>query len=150
MELHVREMREEDLPVVYEINVNSFTTDAWSMDSLRREFKLPYSRKYVLETEGSMVGYAILWLIKEEAFIMTFAIHPGYRGRGVGRWFLSELLEKLRGEARVVQLDVRKSNLQAIKLYRSLGFKIVRERPKFYSDGETALVMELELSKELV
>ncbi|RLJ70638.1 ribosomal-protein-alanine N-acetyltransferase [Hydrogenivirga caldilitoris] len=145
MDIHVRYMTQEDLPRVYEINRLSFTTDAWSLDSLKREFNLSYSLKFVLEVGGEIVGYAILWLIKEEAFIMTFAIAPKYRGKGIGKLFLSELIDRLRESAKVIQLDVRKSNLPAIKLYRSLGFKIVRERPKFYSDGESALVMELEL-----
>ncbi|WP_457601357.1 ribosomal protein S18-alanine N-acetyltransferase [Hydrogenivirga sp.] len=150
MGLQVREMTEEDLDRVYEINRLSFTTDAWSMDSLKREFSLPYSLRFVLEEGDEIVGYAVLWLIKDEAFIMTFAIHPERRGKGLGKSFLSELIERLRGRAKVVQLDVRKSNLPAIRLYRSLGFRIVRERDKFYSDGENALVMEVELVPELV
>ncbi|EDP75881.1 ribosomal protein S18-alanine N-acetyltransferase [Hydrogenivirga sp. 128-5-R1-1] len=150
MALRVRAMREEDLPRVYEINRLSFTTDAWSMDAFRREFNLPYSHRFVLENEGELIGYAVLWVIKEEAFVMTFAITPEFRNRGAGKWFLKELLKELKGEVRSVQLDVRKSNLPAIKLYRSAGFKVVRERPKFYSDGETALVMEVELTPGLV
>ncbi len=145
MELHVREMKEEDIPVVYEINRRSFTTDAWSRESLEREFRLPYSLRFVLEMEGRVVGYSILWLIKEEAFLMTFAIDPSYRNKGLGKYLLSEIINLLSGKATTLQLDVRKSNLPAINLYRSMGFEIVRERPKFYSDGETALLMELKL-----
>ncbi len=145
MELHVREMKEEDIPVVYEINRRSFTTDAWSRESLEREFRLPYSLRFVLEMEGRVVGYSILWLIKEEAFLMTFAVDPSYRNKGLGKYLLSEIINLLSGKATTLQLDVRKSNLPAINLYRSMGFEIVRERPKFYSDGETALLMELKL-----
>ncbi|NPA42082.1 MAG: ribosomal protein S18-alanine N-acetyltransferase [Aquificae bacterium] len=145
MELKVREMTEEDIPEVYRINLRSFTTDAWSKESIEREFKLPYSLRFVLEDGEKVVGYAILWLIKEEAFIMTFAIDPEYRNRGLGKFFLKELINRLKDKTKLLQLDVRKTNLPAIRLYRSLGFKVVRERRKFYSDGESALVMELEL-----
>ncbi len=147
MDIHIREMREEDIEEVYRINRRSFTTDAWSREAIEREFKLPYSLRYVLEKEEKIIGYSFVWLIKGEALLMTFAIDPACRGRGLGRYFLLGLIEKLKGKAEILQLDVRKSNLPAIRLYRSVGFRIVRERPKFYSDGETALMMELELDK---
>lgn len=40
-----------------------------------------------------------------------------------------------------VVLEVRKSNIPAIKLYEGMGFKVAGERPKYYKDGETALIM---------
>ncbi len=147
MKLFLREMREEDLERVYDINRRSFTTDAWSREALEREFSLPYSVRYVLENDGNVIGYSVVWIVKGEAFLMTFAVAPEYRGKGVGKEFLRMLLEDLKGKAEVIQLDVRKSNLPAIRLYRSMGFRIVKERKKFYSDGETALMMELELGK---
>lgn len=143
----LREMRKEDIQEVYEINRRSFTTDAWSKEAFEREFSLPYSIRYVLEEEGKVVGYSVIWVIKGEAFLMTFAVAPEHRGRGVGKEFMRMLLKDLKGKAEVVQLDVRKSNLPAIRLYRSVGFRVLRERKGFYSDGETALVMELELGK---
>ncbi|MFN3265192.1 MAG: hypothetical protein ACK42C_09885, partial [Aquificaceae bacterium] len=45
-------------------------------------------------------------------------------------------------------LDVRRSNLRAIRLYQSLGFKIIYERQGYYSDGESAFVMSLDLEEE--
>lgn len=147
MDLCIRDMTPEDIDRVYEINRRSFTTDAWSKDAIEREFKLNYSKRYVLEENEDILGYAVLWVIKGEAFLMTFAIDPAFRNRGLGRKFLERIIAKLRGEAQVLQLDVRKSNLPAIRLYRSLGFRIVKERPKFYSDGESALLMELELDR---
>ncbi len=145
MDIKVRAMTKEDIEAVYEINIRSFTTDAWSRKSIEREFELPYSLKFVLEVDSKVAGYAILWLVNEEAFIMTFAIDPSYRNKGLGKVLLKEVMGKLKGRARLLQLDVRKTNLPAIRLYRSMGFKIVRERPRFYSDGESALVMECEI-----
>jgi len=141
----VRLMRREDIDLVWDINRRAFKTDAWSREAIEREFSLPYSIRYVLELGSEIVGYSILWLIKGEAFLMTFAIAPEYRGRGLGKYFLGEIIKDISGKARVLQLDVRKSNLPAIRLYRELGFKVRRERARFYSDGESALVMELEL-----
>ncbi len=138
-------MSQEDIEKVFLINSSSFTTDAWSREAIEREFKLNYSRRFVLEKEGSVIAYAFVWIIKGEAFLMSFAVEKKERGKGYGKIFMEKLIEKLRDEAHVIQLDVRKSNIRAIRLYKSLGFKIVAERPGFYSDGETALLMELKL-----
>ena len=52
------------------------------------------------------------------------------------------LLERLRGQgARRVSLEVRSRNAPAIALYRSLGFENEGVRPKYYRDGEDALVL---------
>ncbi len=147
VKLRVRPMSESDINEVYRINKSSFTTDAWSRDAIEREFKLPYSVRFVLESDGKVIGYCVIWLIKGEAFIMSIAIDKNLRGRGLGRYFMEKIIDDLRNRAQTFLLDVRKSNLPAIRLYRSLGFSIVKERKKFYSDGENALLMELRIDR---
>ncbi len=147
MGVQVREMTELDLEAVYSINRRSFASDAWSRDAIEREFRLPYSKRFVLEIDGEVVGYTFVWLIRGEAFIMTFAVDPDHRGRGLGKMFLKKVIDSLSPQVESFTLDVRKSNLPAIRLYRSVGFSVVRERPRFYSDGENALVMELRVGK---
>ncbi|WP_459893187.1 ribosomal protein S18-alanine N-acetyltransferase [Hydrogenobaculum acidophilum] len=143
----ITEMTKEHLDEVIEINNISFTTDAWNEQGFYREFSLDYSKKWVGIEDGKVVVYAIFWCHGAEAFMMTFAVHPDYRSKGVASYFLTEVFKLLKEEnIDYVELDVRKSNLPAINLYKKLGFKIERERPSFYSDGENAFVM----SKELV
>ncbi len=143
----IRYMREQDLEDVHNINLNSFTTDAWSFDALKREFKLPYSKRFVMEIDGEIVAYIIYWVIRDEATIMTFAVKPDFRGTGVGKRLFWESAKLLNGKVKDIVLDVRKSNIRAIRLYKSLGFTVVYERERFYSDGENALFMCLSLDK---
>ena len=78
--------------------------------------------------------------------MMTFAVHPDFRSRGIAYSFLKEVFSILKTQnINYIELDVRKSNLPAINLYKKLGFNIIRERPHFYSDGESAFVMGLEI-----
>ncbi|NPB08676.1 MAG: ribosomal protein S18-alanine N-acetyltransferase [Aquificae bacterium] len=141
-------MRKEDLEEVYRINRENFTTDAWSREAFEKEFKNKFSEKFVLEVEGKVVGYVVFWVIKDEATVMTFAVSRQFWGKGYGRLLLEESMKKLKGRVEKVVLDVRKSNLRAIRLYRNLGFRVVRERRGYYSDGENALMMELRLNGE--
>ncbi len=138
-------MSEEDLKEVYRINRDSFTSDAWLLEAFKREFELSYSYKYVLEHAGRVIGYIIFWIIDREATVMTFALSREYRGKGLGKFFFREMMERIRKYADKIILDVRKSNIKAIRLYKDLGFRIVKERKKFYSDGEDAFMMEKEL-----
>jgi len=142
MLLEVREMKEEDLPEVFRINKENFTTDAWSKEGFEREFKLPYSRKFVAEIDGKIVAYSIFWIIEEEAHLMTFCVDKNCWGKGIGKAFLKDVLDRLKYEVKRVFLDVRKSNIRAIRLYQSLNFRIIGERKYYYSDGENAIQME--------
>ncbi|MGC9287314.1 MAG: ribosomal protein S18-alanine N-acetyltransferase [Hydrogenobaculum sp.] len=142
----ITEMTKEHIDEVIEINNLSFTTDAWNEQGFYREFSLEYSKKWVGLEDGKVVAYAIFWCHDKEAFMMTFAVHPEYRSKGIAFNFLTGVFELLKKEnINYIELDVRKSNLPAIKLYKKLGFSIERERPGFYSDGENAFVMSKEL-----
>ena len=139
--LKVRKMAPQDIDEVFRINQENFTTDAWSRFAFEKEFENKLSKKFVLELDGRIVGYIIYWVVRDEATIMTFAIDKEHQNRGYGEFLLRESLKKI--NAKRILLDVRKTNLRAINLYRKLGFRLVSERKAYYSDGENALFMEL-------
>lgn len=141
----IREMKSEDIEEVLSINQECFNSDAWSRKAFEREFELKHSYKFVLEEDGKIVGYAVVWKIFEDATLMSIAIRKDRWGRGYGKRLMGFLIDYLSGKAERFLLDVRRSNIRAIRLYQSLGFKIVSERKKYYSDGENALQMVLEL-----
>ena len=147
MNITIREVKAEDVEEIFRINAKSFTTDRWSRDAIKRELSLSYSRGYVVECNGKIAAYSFVWILQKEAVIMTFAVAPEFRRKGVGKLLLKHIIESLPKQVTSISLDVRKSNIPAIRLYRSAGFRIVNERPKFYSDKETALFMELRLDK---
>lgn len=145
--MNIREMRPEDIDQVLKINEECFTTDAWSRKAFEREFELDYSHPFVLEEEGRVVGYAVVWKVLDDVNIMSFAIDRSLWGKGYGKKLLAFVIQRFKHEAKSITLDVRRSNLRAIRLYKSMGFKIVAERPRYYSDGENAFQMVLELEE---
>lgn len=97
-----------------------------------------------LEAElRSIVGYAGLWLMTDEAHVTTIAVHPDYRGRGVGELLLLGLIDHaMKLGAKWVTLEVRVTNDVAIALYHKYTFKEMGVRKGYYSDNrEDALVM---------
>jgi ribosomal-protein-alanine N-acetyltransferase len=94
---------------------------------------------------GTVVGYGGCWLIAGEAHISTIAVHPDYRGKGLGELLLIGMLQRalnLGGEYSV--LEVRVSNEPAQALYRKHEYVIVGRRTGYYRDnGEDAYLMEV-------
>ena len=91
----------------------------------------------------SIVGYAGLWLMTDEAHITTIAVDPDFQGNGIGELLLVALIDRARQiGARWLTLEVRVSNDVAQRLYEKYTFKEMGIRRRYYSDnGEDALVM---------
>jgi ribosomal-protein-alanine N-acetyltransferase len=146
--LAFRRMREADLPRVMEIERAAFA-HPWSEDLVRRELTHDFSTVLVATAgaEGPILGFAIVWTVHDELHVLNVAVSPEARRSGVARAVLDrvETLGRAQG-ARVAMLEVRRSNAPAIGLYRSMGYREVGVRPRYYAeDGEDALVMDKEL-----
>jgi ribosomal-protein-alanine N-acetyltransferase len=97
-----------------------------------------------LEAElRSIVGYAGLWLMTDEAHITTIAVDPDFQGNGLGELLLVALIDRAKQiGARWLTLEVRVTNEVAQRLYEKYTFKEMGIRRRYYSDnGEDALVM---------
>jgi len=98
-------------------------------------------------TPRQVVGYSGFWYIVDEAHISTIAVHPIWRGRGVGESLLVNMLARaLDLGAVAMTLEVRVSNYTAQKLYRKFWFEHVGRRKHYYRDNdEDALLMTVQL-----
>ncbi|MCR9137288.1 MAG: GNAT family N-acetyltransferase [Alphaproteobacteria bacterium] len=95
-------------------------------------------------------GFVLARLVEDEAEILTISVRPKNRRGGLGWRLMGAVLRQLRTEgARSLFLEVDESNLEAVALYRKLGFDAVAERAAYYHhDGgskSAALVMRLKL-----
>ncbi len=106
---------------------------------------LPSRQTMTMSTPGlaSIVGFAGLWLMVDEAHITTIAMHPNYRRKGLGEFMLLSLIDIAYAiSAKWVTLEVRVSNYSAQNLYRKYGFREAGLRHRYYSDNqEDALIM---------
>jgi len=149
LKLTIYSLDYDDLEEVVEIESQSFP-EPWSLAMFYHELVLPYSHFYVMrensqeKRKGKMVAYGGFWMVKDEAHITNFAVHPDYRSRGIGTKFLGILLEKAKNlRAKMATLEVRASNMIGQRLYEKWGFRKVRVRKGYYAyTGEDAIVME--------
>jgi ribosomal-protein-alanine N-acetyltransferase len=93
-----------------------------------------------------LIGFALSRLAAGEAEILSIAIAPQRRGRGLSRSLLDLHLRRLAGlGARAVFLEVGESNMAARALYRRVGFHQVGRREGYYQGGTSALVLRRDL-----
>ena len=118
----------------------------WSEEMIRRELEHEFSTVLlaIRGREGPIAGFAVVWLVHDELHVLNVAVAPEARRSGVARRILDRVEGRAREQgARVSMLEVRRSNQPAIALYRSLGYREVGVRPRYYAeDGEDALVMD--------
>lgn len=109
--------------------------EARSYDMINRAIQSDNAEILVALEDGTVVGY--VW--REYQEIISVAIAPEYRGRGIARMLFDQLLSG--GEVGEIYLEVRQSNVSARVLYDKLGFEEVGVRKKYYTDGDSAIVL---------
>ena len=146
-EVHIRPMMEIDLPEVAIIEQKSYAFP-WSENIFRDCLRVGYTCR-ALDLAGQIIGYGVMSLGAGEAHVLNVCVRDEYRSLGFGRRLLEHLLERA-GASGVHEafLEVRPSNLAAIRLYQRLGFEQIGIRRGYYQapDGrEDAIVLKLEL-----
>jgi [ribosomal protein S18]-alanine N-acetyltransferase len=141
---HLRRMEARDLPSVMEIDALSLPRP-WSAAIWRGELGSPYGLYLVLEERGEVFGQIGVRHVLGELHITTIAVKPEYRRRGHARALIAAALAAY-PNASHVHLEVRPTNVEAIALYESLGFRETGRRPRYYGD-EDALLMTRNLDE---
>jgi ribosomal-protein-alanine N-acetyltransferase len=137
-------MEARDLPSVMEIDALSLPRP-WSAAIWRGELGSPYGLYLVLEERGEVFGQIGVRHVLGELHITTIAVKPEYRRRGHARALIAAALAAY-PNASHVHLEVRPTNVEAIALYESLGFRETGRRPRYYGD-EDALLMTRNLEE---
>jgi ribosomal-protein-alanine N-acetyltransferase len=141
----ISEARPADAPAIAVIHDASFQR-GWGEDEIHR---LLLERNVVAHRTtagGKLIGFILSRVAAGEAEILSVAISPGWRGRGLSRKLLDLHLRRLAGIGiRSVFLEVGAQNAQACRLYRRAGFQEVGRRHGYYEDGATALVLRRDL-----
>lgn len=105
---------------------------------------------YFVAKDGEMViGYAGLWNMCGIADIMDVAVYKDFRRQGIGEALIEKLIEYCKNEdISEINLEVRISNDAAQSLYKKMGFIEVGQRPNYYENRETAILMKKILTEE--
>jgi ribosomal-protein-alanine N-acetyltransferase len=97
--------------------------------------------------DGKVVGYIVGYRSAEnEGHVFSIGVRKEYQGRGIGTELIHAICDIfIANGLKYARLEVRKSNMRAQKLYRSIGFVPCWIEKKYYSDGEDGMVMKMHL-----
>lgn len=140
----IRKMRLDDIPEVVRMD-KIVLGHTLGEDTLTNEITAnPFAHYFVLEDADSeqLLGHIGLWIDSPNAQVMNFYLMPENQHHGFGIMLFDYILQYLQLYSVLnLTLEVRESNLRAIRFYERLGFEKVAKRNHYYDDGEDALLM---------
>ena len=145
MDVEFRKAAPGDVLGIFAVETHCFAKP-WSLDSIRDDVNRPDDSLYtVAESSGHIIGFCGMRIILDEGHIMNMAVLEEYRGQDIGRRLLKTMFDLAPVYVTRYTLEVRVSNIPAIRLYKRFGFVSLGIRPGYYADNdEDALIMWLE------
>ena len=146
--VHIRWMIRRDMPEVLEIEKTSFEFP-WSEEDFIRCLRQRDCIGTVAEYDDRVLGFMIYELHKNHIHVLDFAVRPDVRRRGIG----SQMVQKLKGKLsqqrlKRVILEIRETNLDALKFFKVSGFVATDINRNFYNEtDEDAIVMTYHFGK---
>jgi ribosomal-protein-alanine acetyltransferase len=147
MTITYRAMIALDVPVVAAMEKEIFKDDPWSIGQFKEEISNNgITRHYLVacDSDHKIIGWAGAMCAAEgtDADILTVAVDPDFRLRGIARHMVTSLIDwAYSKKSPTIFLEVEKNNLPAQALYISEGFAVISMRPDYYGPGIDALVM---------
>ncbi len=144
-ELQIRQFKADDIGAISEIEQLSFK-DPFPSYFLSQLADANPGTFLVAVTGDKVIGYGVTDKWPDQEHLVSIAVIPDSRRKGVGQALLDRLIERLQTGS--LKLEVRRSNKAALDLYRKNGFAQTGVAHSYYTDGEDAIQMEKVIQKK--
>ncbi|OXY81945.1 GNAT family N-acetyltransferase [Oceanimonas doudoroffii] len=141
--MNIRPASRADLAAVHGLECAAFGEHGYPDFFLRQAWDLWPGSLLVAESEHELLGYALAGRgeVANEGWILSLAVTPAARGRGLGRQLLQVAVTALESQGcKRIKLTVLPDN-PALHLYQSLGFAEAGREEDYFGPGEPRLVM---------
>lgn len=141
----IRPAERGDLLEVLRIEKASFP-QPWPYDAFVRFLDESGFLVAIVPTDPAIAGFVVADTVTHHGqtigHVKDLAVHPDYRRRGIGERLLERALATIATrDVTQVKLEVRRGNDAALTLYNKFGFDRRRVVPRYYADGEDAIVL---------
>ncbi len=140
----IRYMNHEDIPMVAEAE-KLVLGHTLGEPTLQKELdENPFAHYFLLENQENqkLIGVISLWIDTPQAQIINLLIMPEYQGQNYSIVLMDFMMDYLKSyEVKEITLEVRQSNIRAIRLYEKYGFVQAAIRRQYYDNGEDAFLM---------
>ena len=137
-------MTKDDIESVVKIEEDAYGKHHWAKSSFYDEMSNNLAKYYAAKLPtGELVGYAGTWHIIDEGHITTIAVKKDYLRNHIADAIIQKIIDDCyKNNIKYLTLEVRVSNIPAIKLYEKYGFQSLGTRKGYYQDNnEDALIM---------
>jgi ribosomal protein S18 acetylase RimI-like enzyme len=143
----IREAAQGDLDDLMRIEEESFQDERFSRNLLELFVSEDEFEAVVCETEGKVVGYAAAYVEPGvRTRVLSLAVDKEHRGLGIGRMLMRRIEEGARSSGSLeITLEVRITNVPAVRLYLMEGYEIRGTVADYYGKGQHAFYMEKRL-----
>lgn len=145
--IKIRQFSLSDLGKVMEIEKVSFLNRDVYPNSLFEKYYKEYPEGFIVaENEGEIVSYTIGKPKNELGEIISLAVKPDWRQKGIGTKLTNFLISHFKEIGlKEIFLHVRTKNKIGISFYQNLGFKILKTIKNYYRNGDSAYLMRKEI-----
>jgi ribosomal-protein-alanine N-acetyltransferase len=145
-DLKIDNARWADLDAIHRLEVDSFPAP-WRREFFESELRGEARLALVVKRGRDVIGYVFAMWFFDEMHVNKIAVEEGERRKGVARALMDRCLEFAHeNEIKTISLEVRQSNRGAQEFYERLEFAPLYVRPRYYPDGEAAVVMVRQLA----
>lgn len=142
----IREAEPSDLDAIHSLEVSCFPSP-WRRDFFDSELRGDSRFHLVARRGDQLIGYVFAMWFFDEMHVNKIAVAESERRKGIADALMDRCLEFARDNGvNTISLEVRQSNRGAQAFYEHLDFEPTYVRPRYYPDGEAAVVMVRQLS----
>jgi ribosomal-protein-alanine N-acetyltransferase len=118
----------------------------WSQAKFTDSLNNPKTLASLLIIDERVLGYFVATHSPDSADLLNICIHPEHQHQGLGTQLFDYLTQQLQTlNLNTIFIEVRASNESTLSFYQKLGFKVIDSRKKYYSNGEDAKILRLQI-----
>ena len=139
--------RINQLDDILSIERKSFTRP-WTRSQIKKDLQNGFnSENWVYKLNGNVIGYIFVSKIEDQFHLNNIAVHPDFLGQKIGSSLIKHIIMRAKNrKVNIILLEVSINNITARKCYKSLGFIQVGIRKNYYSQGDDAILYDLEIA----
>jgi len=147
-DVRITSAKKRDIDAIYELELASFPAP-WRREFFESELRATGRLSLVARRGHAVIGYLFAMWFFDEMHINKIAVTEEERRRGIAGKLMEHCFRFAKANhIRSISLEVRETNIGAQEFYKQLDFAATYKRPRYYPDGESAVVMMREMSSD--
>ncbi len=145
----IRAVAQESAEILTHIHEQCFPR-YWNREAFTDFFVVDGTFSFLVENEFEPVAMLVYRVAFEQADILTLAVLPSWRKKGIAKLLVEKMLDGCKGlGVKKIFLEVEVGNDPAIKLYEDYDFKHISRRKLYYQQLDGSLTDALVMSRKI-